>query len=143
MPCRWVVCPVEIAAEGYRRPFLAGLVDPGTGGGYSWSAAIGSGVGRPDERDDICLCFARGVDLSGLEVDDVVDVLEETFEPGDALALLDQTPRNQGHANRIKGRLSARGVDASDFGRTTAYRAILRRLGKAIHDGFEPEVTRA
>lgn len=140
MPIRWVVSPVVTAVETdedgnvsppFRVAKVATLVDPGTGRRYRCSSAI--------DAANFALTFVRGVDMSAINADaQCIDLLEVVYE--DEASILDATPTSLGwnaaRLTRIRNRLIAKGVDVTGITATTPIRAIVERLGRAIHANF-------
>lgn len=114
MPCRYVISPVVIGADGVRRPKVETLSDPGRGIGYDTANAIGGGL--QGEVNDWALSFVRGVDLTPLDADpDIVDVLDiGDIADADIAALLDKSATlalNPAKRTRLRTTLEDHGAD--------------------------------
>lgn len=146
MPIRWVISPIVID-QGVRRPKVATLVDPGrppTG-----VDDIGVLIPHTYKHSSVCgavwcLSFVRGVDLSVLDADQqCIHVFEQDYE--DSQGFLDQTPRSLGwtnaRLNRIRDRLSSRGVDVTGLTADSPLWEIAQRLGRHLHGRFQPRGT--
>ena len=103
---------------------------------YGHSSAI--------ETLDWCLCFVRGVDMSGLDADpEIIDVLETDYEDIDGF--LAATPNDlnwsPGKLNRVKNRLESKGVDFTGLTKDDPLWMWIQRAGEYVTPGFTPKGT--
>ena len=169
MSARWVICPVieeTVNGKTYRRPKVSTIVDPGRAAvpittfpdatrsdpgapvivnvakTYGFSAAISDG--QSGQENTWCLGIAVGVDMSALDADPTIESLIEA--DGDAsdlegflLLTMDGLNLSPNVQNRVKKRLSDRGVSTSDIDGATTVGEIIRRLGEVLQPGFDPK----
>ncbi|HMQ30003.1 MAG TPA: hypothetical protein PKD53_04710 [Chloroflexaceae bacterium] len=145
---RWYLCPVDLvqdvdpetgqAGEPYRIPRPGRLINPATGRGYAFSAAVHEAAWA------VCQVAVEAPgDLVAIAADGAcLDLLE-----GADGAELDRTPAALGwpaaRTNRLRGRLTARGISTAGLTNQTPLGEWLDRLMAAVHPSFRARSVRA
>lgn len=153
MSHRWVVCPV-VSDGKTRRALVATIDNPDNPRGFSYTAAISSGL--PGEQNDWALCCVRIDGEKGRKTLDehpeITDLLGRDIEPGDRKRFLRSTPRAERWSakklNDVRAKIaniearpqrSMAKIDNRKINTRMAMKDILREVGKEVNPHFDAE----
>lgn len=148
MPTRWIICPVDAVqvtdpesgnTATVHAPRVYWAQEPGRGKPHRFSAVIADPPGA------FALCLVRANDFSAVEGAAFENALDGE-EIDDATDLLALTPRmlgwNNNRLNRVRTKLSNRGIDTAGITMDTPFEVILDRLAEWVAPGARARRTR-